>query len=203
MNLLEFRKFLVKQSGRYDLVTNSSSYVDAGANYIINRAVRFIEKKIDLSDTPMKVFRNVDENVFKFSRQEFRAILGVRFDDGVRIFLCPRPMVQVEKGKPKGYFLDEKNYVLTPTPDKPYTIEITALEQSTILVEDEDTNFWLTNHSDIVYFGCMYFLEGLYRNETGKKEALNSLEELLMGLEHDSIELALQEFTHITHPKAL
>lgn len=44
MNLGEYRRYIVNQHGLVDLVVDTVNYVDAGANLLINNAVRFIEE---------------------------------------------------------------------------------------------------------------------------------------------------------------
>lgn len=46
MTLLELRTLLVRQSGRYDLVVNAIAYADAGADYYIMQAQRFLDRKL-------------------------------------------------------------------------------------------------------------------------------------------------------------
>lgn len=53
MNLGEYRKYIVNQHGLVDLVVDTVNYVDAGANLLINNAVRFIE---EFDVVPMSVY---------------------------------------------------------------------------------------------------------------------------------------------------
>ena len=47
MTLLEIRTELIKQSGRYDLVSSPTTFADNGANYFIQQAQRFLDRKLD------------------------------------------------------------------------------------------------------------------------------------------------------------
>jgi hypothetical protein len=44
MNLLEIRTWFAKESGRYDLVVDATSYLDNGANNYINAGVRMLDR---------------------------------------------------------------------------------------------------------------------------------------------------------------
>jgi len=45
MNLLEIRTEFIKQSGRYDLVTDATSWADNGANFYINSGQDYLDVK--------------------------------------------------------------------------------------------------------------------------------------------------------------
>jgi hypothetical protein len=47
MTLLELRQKLVQLSGRYDLVVDTTDYVDNGANFFINAGQRWLDRKVD------------------------------------------------------------------------------------------------------------------------------------------------------------
>lgn len=56
MNLLQLRTKFVQMSGRYDLVVDTTSYVDNGANFYINSGQRFLEKRVKVPENTGKIF---------------------------------------------------------------------------------------------------------------------------------------------------
>lgn len=55
MTLLEIRTWFVQESGRYDLVTDTTSYADNGADKYINSAIRMLDR---MQDTPFMLGHN-------------------------------------------------------------------------------------------------------------------------------------------------
>ena len=59
MNLLEIRTELVKRSGRFDLVVDTTDYVDNGADLLINAGQRWLDRKIKADKSIGRVFTTV------------------------------------------------------------------------------------------------------------------------------------------------
>jgi len=51
MNLLEIRTRFIKQSGRYDLVTDPTTFADNGANFFINAGQKAIDRMLGMRGT--------------------------------------------------------------------------------------------------------------------------------------------------------
>lgn len=84
MNLLQVRQWFIRESGRYDLVTDVSSWADNGANAYINAGQKMLDRRVDLRKSTGRHFANlaVGENVVAF--QASRAIKEVwTFGSGV------------------------------------------------------------------------------------------------------------------------
>jgi hypothetical protein len=56
MNLLEIRTQFIKLSGRYDLVVDSTSYADNGANFFINEGIHFLERLVEVPEASARLF---------------------------------------------------------------------------------------------------------------------------------------------------
>jgi hypothetical protein len=55
MNLRNFREQFIKLSGRYDLVLDAVDYVDNGANFYINGAVKMLDRLITLPSSKARI----------------------------------------------------------------------------------------------------------------------------------------------------
>jgi len=57
MNLLQIRTEFIRRSGRYDLVVDTTDYVDNGANFYINSGQRFLDRLDTLPKSTGRYFR--------------------------------------------------------------------------------------------------------------------------------------------------
>jgi len=69
MNLLELRTQFVKQSGRYDLVTDTSTYADAGANYYINNGLKLLGKLSNINAEKAKLYFSLSPGAYSITFQ--------------------------------------------------------------------------------------------------------------------------------------
>ena len=75
MNLLEFRQFFRKHSGRYDLVNSDGS--DNGANTIINQAQKYLDRMVDIPTGIGRRFIDITQGQFLVTFEQCRSILEV------------------------------------------------------------------------------------------------------------------------------
>lgn len=83
MNLGEIRQWFVQESGRYDLVVDSTTWTDNGANRIINAAQRALDR---MQTSPKSLGRNfqlVTVGLMSVKFQDCRAIKEVWCTDSV------------------------------------------------------------------------------------------------------------------------
>lgn len=69
MNLLQVRQWFIRESGRYDLVVDTTSWVDNGANAYINAGQRMLDRMLDHKKMLARNFQNItaDQNVINFT----------------------------------------------------------------------------------------------------------------------------------------
>lgn len=77
MNLLGIRTQFITISGRYDLVSNVTTFADNGANFYINMAQRSLERRIGVGGTVGKVFLDITAGTYKIKFKDCRAIQAV------------------------------------------------------------------------------------------------------------------------------
>jgi hypothetical protein len=95
MNLLEIRTWFVKESGRYDLVVDTTGYLDNGANNYINAGQRMLDR---MQTTPFTeghnwqaAAANIKHVVFPDSRAVKRAF-ATKISDSTRSELIKKPL---------------------------------------------------------------------------------------------------------------
>jgi len=77
MNLLDIRKQFVKISGRYDLVSNTTTFADNGANFYITEGQKSLERRINFNPAVGKLFMDITAGDWKIEFQNCRAIQEV------------------------------------------------------------------------------------------------------------------------------
>jgi len=78
MTLLEIRKKFIELSGRYDLVSNTSTWLDNGANFFINSGQNFLDRLVETPETKASVFLPLAVGTYSVMFQlRCRAILEV------------------------------------------------------------------------------------------------------------------------------
>ncbi len=83
MNLLEVRKMFVKLSGRYDLVIDTTDWVDDGANFFLQAGQNMIEKLVgDLPESEGRIWNTISADAYYLGFQSrSRAIFQVWVND--------------------------------------------------------------------------------------------------------------------------
>jgi len=74
MNLLEIRQKLINNSGRFDLVIDTTDYKDAGADFHINAGQKYLDKKAEFKKQTARVFTTVAQGMHYISFQHCRVI---------------------------------------------------------------------------------------------------------------------------------
>jgi hypothetical protein len=86
MNLLEVRQWFVKESGKYSLVTDTTSWLDNGANVYLNAAQRMLDRLQTTKQSLGMNYTRVEADGFSVVFQDCRSIELVRAirisDDG-------------------------------------------------------------------------------------------------------------------------
>lgn len=77
MNLLQLREKFVKLSGRYDLVTDSESWQDAGADWFIQEGQRYLDRKRDTDKSLGSFFKEVETGTWYITFAYCRSIKHV------------------------------------------------------------------------------------------------------------------------------
>jgi len=89
MTLVELRRKFVELSGRYDLVSSTSSWADSGANFFINAGQNYLDRLVTVPETKASIFYTLSTDQYSLIfQQRCRAILEVWInDDESRVLL--------------------------------------------------------------------------------------------------------------------
>ncbi len=77
MSLLDIRKLFIQRSGRYDLVIDTTDYVDNGADFFIQSGQKWLERQAEFAAEKGKVFRKLALNKFALTFRDMRTIESV------------------------------------------------------------------------------------------------------------------------------
>lgn len=82
MNLGEIREELVEKTGRYDLVTDTTSYDDNGADFFIKAGQRYLDQQIDTAKSEARYQEDLSEGEFRVTLESMRSLSEVWITDG-------------------------------------------------------------------------------------------------------------------------
>lgn len=111
--LLDVRTQFIKKSGRYDLVTDTTSYADNGADYYIQAGQKWLEKHVEFNGQTGKVFRKLATGKYALTFRDMRVIEQVyaadstergpleRIDYADLLELYPKAFPLETQGEPK------------------------------------------------------------------------------------------------------
>lgn len=89
---------------------------------------------------------------------------------------------------------DTKSRILLNIPASvAYTMHIAAQFYTADLSGDSDVSFWSANHPHTLVLGALYQLERAYRNNTGAREWLESIERELFDIEKDVVQSEIND----------
>ena len=218
MNLVQFREFFAKQSGRYDLV-NRSDWSNNGLDEYIRAALRHLDRIVEtdsflaeqeytwaIGDTSRDIpFRTISEVWVKDSEDNESKLEKLTVTEVKQQF----PASQTFTGVPTHYthavtrkaastpFLETTTRILLlPTTTEVATVTIRGTTFSLPLNKDEDSNFWTVAEPFTLSMTVQLMLEFAHRNSAGANDLLAALTELVKGITYDTIEndQAFQDF---------
>jgi len=141
--LLEVRKNFVKLCGRLDLVIDTSAWVDNGANFFINAAQRWLDRKAESLNTITRYHKDVAIGAYSMAIPGLRVVdqvwvttselkwqLEKKTQTWLRENYATSPMASIEKASPLYYArtvttLAPPQQGLTDGGGTPYTAEFT------------------------------------------------------------------------------
>jgi hypothetical protein len=207
MNLLEVRTNLVELSGRFDLVVDTNTYDDRGANFFIQAGQRLLDGMIEAPNHMYEfpVSLTAGDPTIEFS--EVRAVKRVRIiDDGKTSYLDKAMLDNIlesnphlgDAGLPNKYAIgikrDEsgdssgKKLFVSPKPNKDYDLIVECLYLSTKLTEDDDVSWWSDNYPDLLIQAALYKAEVFLRNTQGSNDWLSQISFAVGLIDNDKVE---------------
>lgn len=133
MSLVEVREQFVKRSGRYDLVTSTSTWADNGADFFINAGQDLLDEMFTLKKSYARVIVNATAGEYYATFERCRAIKDIwASTDEARWQLekmsladfrvaYPKPVTDIDSGAPSYY---TPAYLRTQPEETNYIIEV-------------------------------------------------------------------------------
>lgn len=81
MNKLQLRQQFVKESGRYDLVVDTTNWVDNGADFYLDAGQRYLERRLGIRKSVARMFQMLTAGQNYITFQYCRSILDVYIAD--------------------------------------------------------------------------------------------------------------------------
>jgi len=217
MDLKALRTKFIDLSGRFDLVVDTTDYVDAGANFFIQAGQRFLDRApYEGKDQYVRWKSTVTAGTTFVKNTAIRAVKSVRVETvSDSYFMIKKKYGQLREeygdidgfpnttaGAPRFYAPvsvrsadtptiaseTERGIFILPPPDISYEIEIEALFSSADLTDDTDVSFWTVAFPETLIQAAWYELERYYRNTAGMKDHLDSIRRDLQGIDFDEVE---------------
>lgn len=218
MTLADIRERLVKDSGRTDLVVDTTTYDDDGADYYIKAGQRFLD------DFPMASPKSAAEIEFDIVSGDagitfprVRAVLDLRIQEsGKEPAIMDRvPLMkfyrkygdlnylqnQASVGKPTRYTLGilrdsqgatsaelNRTILFHPPADGAYTLVLTSEYFSASLQSDGDESWWSLVYPEVLVLAARRELEVAHRNNQGVEEFTRRIRSRLSGIDSNVAE---------------
>lgn len=192
-NLFEARVRLIDLTGRYDLIKDTDSYEDAGANFFINAGIKMLnritgfgarmwEREVTAIGSLYVKDLNVLKDVFLVSSDGSKTLL----DRGLI------PTQAVVEGIPSMYQL--KGYIPTkgfrvqlypsPTEAMPADLILYGRFEYTLSM-DTDSNIWTEQYMETLISAAMFSIERYYRNTEAANDHLEAINIDIQGIDFD------------------
>lgn len=219
MTLLDVRKLLVDLSGRFDLVVDTTDYVDNGANFFIRAGHRFLDsvtthsKSEGFSDvylidgiqeyaiTDFLSVRDVqvttDEGVVSLTRLAERDINeGLDEGAGIPRFYSLFTSVKSPLDRNRDRVYKRLSIKFYPSPQEGLIAKVFGRVSKTLL-EDEDFSFWTLEAPETLVRAALYQIESFHRNTQGMQDYRLAIMEDVRRMEHDLVESEVGELNQM------
>ena len=215
MNLLQIRSRLIQETGRFDLVVDTTSYADKGADFFIQQGQRFLDLNYDFKKAWAEKKITLQQGEYLLDVSDLRSIERLRFESadlGV-YHLTKVPIDQLreyygfeallatsEVGLPQHYSIvvrrqslesnTEANesktlIVVQPRVDRALDFYIEGYFWSAPLEDDTDVSYWSIEHPGTLIQAAMYWMERYHRNTEGMRDHLMAIREDLRMIDQD------------------
>jgi len=217
MTLKDFRKMFVEVTGRFDLVQDSESFQDAGADFFIKAGHRFLNSRFQVRATEVRVPLLLKKDTHTYPVAELLSVTGLQVNtpESGWVTLEQVDLEEIlelgtseESSKVPRLFsvinlldnpiaeqpisaLKKLGVRVFPTPEEDLTAQITG-RWANVPQEDTDTSFWTLNYPELAISAAQYQIEVFHRNTQGANDHLIAIDRLGTELEHDLIESEFQ-----------
>jgi len=186
---------------------------DAGADFFIQSGSKELDWSLDIPTTLAAQDFALAIGEYSLKIQHLRAVQKVYYQDsdGKWVELPSKKIDQAleaypklgsaEAGTPQVYvryplrtmrneqvFDDLIGLLILPPTDTATTIRVFGNFYSYYLEQNDDSNYWSTNHADVLVLAALRAMEGFYRNTQGVNDYSQEINRKLNGLDRDMVE---------------
>lgn len=176
MNLFEVRVHVVDLSGRYDLITDTTSYGNMGIDFFINSASRYLDLHTNQEVLKKLFITTLDDENPEFIIENAHSLLEYDNDALVDI------QVTYAKGGGKSFIFKRSNGV------KKVDLRIYARAGEKSLIEPDDINFWSAAYPDALILATLTMIERYNRNTAGVADYLVQLDSEIENIDATFLE---------------
>lgn len=92
----------------------------------------------------------------------------------------------------RGSFQESVIFIMAPA-DRNISIRVVGRFPASALNENEEFNFWTTEHPETVVQAALYSLERFYRNTQGMRDHMEAIRVDIQGIDNDVVEQSIAE----------
>ena len=221
--LLEIRQKFIELSGRRDLATTDTEPFDedAGADWFINNGSRWLDLHQEHLNSTQEFQEGLAIGEWYLDMEALRVPKAVwtRTALGVLVKLKNRSFDWMLANYPElgsttpgtpaywssfiahrapeqvgsGLEMNLRRVAIMPPTDSVLTMVVYGRFFQLQLSDNDDENFWSSEHPDLLVLAALMSLEGFYRNTQGVADYRNMIEDILIVVDKDTAEASDQE----------
>jgi hypothetical protein len=218
MTLLEIRTQFIKESGRYDLVVNTTTFADNGADYYIRAGQRFLDGLYDNRKSKKELVVSIGDGQTELQLTGVSSVEDVLCKSATGSSYLTRHTITslrekygyqencestIEKDQPIDYAIgvgrsnstlfpdvqaNAVRLMFMPPADGDYRLVITARAYAERLSDDESINFWSEQFPHTLIQAAHYMLERAYRNTEGANDHLRAIMEDIRLIDQEVVD---------------
>jgi len=232
MNLGEIRTQFARESGRFDLVDQSSTpFGDEGADYYIRAGQRTLDNKLPTPKSLAEEEFSISAGDYSVESSMIQAVKGVWIREGsnepeelskldLRRFYEEHGddgyLKQAERAKPESYSIgvirdgsadpakqENKAILLGPPADGDYTLIVVSTYFSTDLKKDDDESYWSIKYPHLLVIAARYMMEVSHRNTSGQQDFLRYIEREVSQIDDNVVEEMISNRDQLTDEREI
>lgn len=209
MALIDVRREFVKKSGRYDLVTDTVTWADNGANFYINAARKIVDKMLaqrsrmthlseDLAANEYEVELSLSARIIKDVEaiNSEGSVLPLEFKSLRDLYsIYNKELEELASGYPLywTYKVGDtasslRNLLVWPPVSEACTIRVRGWFLNGDYVDDTDADIWTDEYPEILIKASLAQLEVFYRNTEGYKDWMVAIREEINLLDIEDVD---------------
>lgn len=208
MTLLDIRKEFVKKSGRYDLVTDTTTWADNGANFYINAGHRVVDKMLAQRSKMTQLSVSLEVNEYEVELTSIAriikdveiidsegSVLPLEFKNLSELYsLFNKELADIDSGLPSywTYKVEDtpasiRTLLIWPPTIEAIDIRVRGWFLLTDYSDDTDEDIWTNDYPEILLKAALAQLEVFYRNTEGYKDWMAAIRDEITLIDMEDV----------------